>query len=116
VNIHHFCISPRRLATFAVPVVSTAVLWASVALAQPTPTPRAAPRMTEAVPAGFQSVLEGYKPYTEEKTVNWKAANDTTAQIGGWRAYAKEASKSEGKMPAHDMSKMPDSKSGGNKP
>ena len=41
--------------------------------------------------AGFQSALEGYKPYTEEKTVNWKAANDTTAQIGGWRAYAKEA-------------------------
>ncbi len=114
--IHHFSIAPRRLATFAVPVVSTAVLWASVALAQPTPTPPAAPRIPEAVPAGFQSVLEGYKPYTEEKAVNWKAANDTTAQIGGWRAYAKEASQSEGKMPAHDMSKMPDSKNGSNKP
>lgn len=35
--------------------------------------------------------MEGYKPYTEEKTGNWKAANDTTAQIGGWRTYAKEA-------------------------
>jgi hypothetical protein len=77
VNIHHFCISPRRLVTFAVPFVSTAALWASFALAQPTPTPSAAPRLPGAVPAGFVSVLEGYKPYTEEKTVNWKAANDT---------------------------------------
>ena len=90
-NIHHFFIAPRRLVTCAVPLLSTAVLWAGVALAQPTPTPPAAPGMTAAAPVGFQSVLEGYKPYTEEKTVNWKAANDTTAQIGGWRAYAKEA-------------------------
>ena len=90
-NIHYFSIAPRRLASLATPFVSTAVLWASVALAQPAPTPPVAPRMTEAAPAGFKSVLDGYKPYTEEKTVNWKAANDTTAQIGGWRAYAKEA-------------------------
>ena len=90
-NIHHFFIAPRRLVTCAVPLVSTAVLWASVAIAQPAPTPSVAPPMTEAAPAGFKSVLEGYKPYTDEKIVNWKAANDTTAQIGGWRAYAKEA-------------------------
>ena len=115
-NTHYFLIAPFRLATLAIPVVSTTVLWVSVALAQPSLTPPANPRMTEAAPAGFKSVLEGYKSYTEEKTVDWKAANDTTAQIGGWRAYAKEASQSEGKMPAHDMSKMPDSKSGGNKP
>ena len=60
--------------------------------------------MTAAAPVGFQSVLEGYKPYTDEKTVNWKAANDTTAQIGGWRAYAKEAaqpSPAQGTTPAN---------------
>ena len=90
-NIHHFFIAPLRVASFAVPVVSTTVLWASVALSQPAPTPPANPRIAEAAPAGFKSVLESYKPYTEEKTVNWKAANDTTAKIGGWRAYAKEA-------------------------
>ena len=94
-NIYHFSISPRRLASFAVPLaaplVSAAALWAGVALAQTTPTPPTTPRIVEAAPASFQSVLESYKPYTEEKTVNWKAANDTTAQIGGWRAYAKEA-------------------------
>ena len=103
-NIHHFFIAPRRLVTCAAPFVSTAVLWAGVALAQPTPTPPVAPPMTEAAPAGFQSVLESYKPFTDEKTVNWKAANDTTAQIGGWRAYAKEAaqtSPAQGPTPAN---------------
>ena len=90
-NTHHFCNSSRRRFAFAISVVSTAVLLANVALAQPAQTHQAAPGVTEAAPAGFKSVLESYKPYTEEKTVNWKAANDTTAKIGGWRAYAKEA-------------------------
>ena len=43
-------------------------------------------------PVTFQSAFDGYQPYSDDKTGNWKAANDTTAQIGGWRAYAKEAS------------------------
>ena len=59
--------------------------------------------MTAAAPVGFQSVLEGYKPYTDEKIVNWKAANDSVGQIGGWRTYAKEAaqtSPAQGPTPA----------------
>lgn len=44
-----------------------------------------------AAPPVFSSVFEGYQPYTEEKTANWRQANDNTARIGGWRAYAKEA-------------------------
>ena len=73
-------------------------LWATQANAQdfaPAPNPAniASPAATEqaAVPA-YRSALEGYQRYTEEKTVNWKDANDATARIGGWRAYAKEAS------------------------
>lgn len=54
---------------------------------QAQPAPQPAPK-----PPAFQSAFEGYQPYTDDKTGNWKAANDTTAQIGGWRAYAKEAS------------------------
>jgi hypothetical protein len=53
--------------------------------ASPAPAPQANP------PPAFRSAMDGYKPYTEESTVNWKEANDTTARIGGWRAYAKEA-------------------------
>ena len=40
----------------------------------------------------FRSAFEGYKPYTEEKTVDWKRANDNVGKIGGWREYAREAS------------------------
>ncbi|EJL91333.1 hypothetical protein PMI15_00066 [Polaromonas sp. CF318] len=57
----------------------------SPAPAAPTSAAQASP------PPAFRSAMEGYKPYTEEVTVDWKEANDTTARIGGWRAYAKEA-------------------------
>ena len=43
------------------------------------------------LPVGF----EGYQPYTDEKIVNWKEANDDAGRIGGWREYAKEASESQ---------------------
>ena len=46
-------------------------------------------------PLAFKSAFENYQPYTDDKTGNWKQANDTTARIGGWRAYAKEAAGSE---------------------
>ena len=66
-------------------------IWGAFSLtslaAQAQPGPPLAP-----APPAFQSAFDGYQPYTDDKTVNWKAANDTTAQIGGWRAYAKEAS------------------------
>ena len=91
---HRFLIASPRLATFAVPAALAAVLWSTGALAQPAPSQNpssaAAPSLVEAAPPGFKSAMEGYQPYTEEATANWKAANDTVAQIGGWRAYAKE--------------------------
>ena len=93
-NTHHFFIAPTRAAALAVPAVLAAALWATGALAQPSPSPNLtpAPPLSEAAPASFKSATEGYQPYTDEATINWKAANDTVAQIGGWRAYAKEAS------------------------
>ena len=73
-------------------------LWATQASAQASASAAspatleapAAPEQT-ALPA-YRSALEGYQRYTEEKMVNWKDANDATARIGGWRAYAREAS------------------------
>lgn len=72
-------------------------LWTYSANAQgPAPSTSSAPQtMTETAPAAFRSALEGYQPYTDEKTVNWKEANDTAGRIGGWREYAKEASQPE---------------------
>lgn len=67
---------------FALPSLSAAQ---SPAPAVPASAAQASP------PPAFRSAMEGYKPYTEEATVNWKEANDTTGRIGGWRVYAKEA-------------------------
>lgn len=53
-------------------------------------------------PLAFQSAMEGYQPYTDDPTVDWKDANDTTARIGGWRAYAKEASATTGQAAPQD--------------
>ena len=39
----------------------------------------------------YQSPIADYQPFADEKVTSWKAANDKVGQIGGWRAYAKEA-------------------------
>ena len=67
------------------------VLSVSTAHAQTEgPKSAALPAVAEA-PEPYRSAFEGYQPYTEEKITNWKAANDTVDQIGGWREYAKQA-------------------------
>ena len=53
------------------------LLLSNAAIAQPIP----------ATPSAF----DGYKPYADEPMVIWKAANDSVAQIGGWREYARQA-------------------------
>lgn len=76
--------SPKPRGLLAVLALSPALWLASTVSAQTAP-PTAQPADT------FRSALEGYQPYTEEKTINWKEANDLTGRIGGWRVYAKEA-------------------------
>lgn len=39
----------------------------------------------------YTSPVADYQPFVDEKITSWKAANDKVGQIGGWRAYAKEA-------------------------
>ena len=74
---------------FFMAACSLASLLGMAAHAQPAAPPEPLPTTQ---PLAFQSALQGYQRYTDDKIVNWKAANDTTARIGGWRAYAKEAS------------------------
>lgn len=59
----------------------------SFASAQTLPTAAA----SASAPTPFRSALDGYQPYTDEKIVDWKEANDKVGRIGGWREYAKEA-------------------------
>jgi hypothetical protein len=42
-----------------------------------------------------KSSFDNYRPYSDEKAANWKAANDEVGRIGGWRAYLKEAQEPE---------------------
>lgn len=39
----------------------------------------------------YASPIADYQPFVDEKVTSWKVANDKVGQIGGWRAYAKEA-------------------------
>jgi hypothetical protein len=41
--------------------------------------------------SSYVSPLADYQRFIDEKVLPWKAANDKVAEIGGWRAYAKEA-------------------------
>jgi len=78
--------------------VSSALL-ALTASAQTPTTPAPAPiasAATQAAPGEYRSAFEGYQPFNENKMVPWKEANDTVGQIGGWRAYAKEAAEGQG--------------------
>jgi hypothetical protein len=43
-------------------------------------------------PVRYESSLRGYRRADSEPVGNWRDANDTVGRIGGWRAYAREAS------------------------
>jgi len=77
--------SARWLAVFP-------ALAALAAAAQPVPAPPADKADTRA-PTGlsYKSALEGYRPFTDDKPIPWKEANETVHQRGGWKAYAEEA-------------------------
>ena len=82
---HHW--QSLLLATFSVAVVSST-------LAQPASSPSAPAGQLEVTTSPTPSALENYRPFTEEKILSWKQANDTVGAIGGWKAYAKEAAES----------------------
>lgn len=108
-NIRFICSRHARQVAL---VVAAIPFYVGIAHAQASPanapstssSPPAA--MTREAPATYRSAFEGYKPYTDEKIIDWKQANDNTGKIGGWREYAKEAQQSDaadvGAKPASD--------------
>lgn len=85
----HLLISKPRL-DLAVLVLSALPCLAGAAHAQ-TQAQAATERVPAAPSAVFHSAFEGYQPYSTEKILDWKLANDHTARIGGWREYARQA-------------------------
>lgn len=62
-------------------------LHAQPAPSRPDPLQASAP-----VPAArYTSAFSRYKTQTDIEVGSWRQANELTAQIGGWRAYAREA-------------------------
>lgn len=77
------------------PVLVALSLLATGLHAQPSaPAPqRPNPLQADAPvpPLRHTSPFARYKAHTEVEVGGWRQANDLTAQIGGWRAYAREA-------------------------
>ena len=56
----------------------------------------------------YTSPIADYQPFVDEKITSWKVANDKVGQIGGWRAYAKEAQQPENTpTPSENSTTMP---------
>jgi hypothetical protein len=62
---------------FLIPIVALSYVLSGLAVAQTT--------------VNYTSPIADYQPFVDGKITSWKAANDKVGQIGGWRAYAKEA-------------------------
>lgn len=79
-----------------VPVALTMAM--PMAFAQPS-TESATPDSKSAAPSSvtlsYRSAFADYRAYSEQPVASWREANDKVDQIGGWRAYAREASQPE---------------------
>lgn len=58
--------------------------------AAPNPSVTAPPSGPSPV-TGFESAFQNYRSFSEEPLKSWSEANEQVGEIGGWRAYAREA-------------------------
>ncbi|MBN9204345.1 hypothetical protein [Methylibium petroleiphilum] len=70
------------------PVALLACSLAAVADERPDPLNASAAVPTFTPPSAFTD----YRRHSDTKLQSWKDANDAVGRIGGWRAYAREAS------------------------
>lgn len=69
-----------------------------MAFAQSGSVPATPDRSGVALPPvtlSYRSAFTDYRAYSEQPLASWREANDKVDQIGGWRAYAREASQPE---------------------
>ena len=84
-------------------ILAIALVQSRAANAEPDATDAKA-----AVPAlKYQSPFRDYRPFDDAKPIPWKDANDEVGRIGGWRAYAKEASETPSAQPTAPADKAP---------
>jgi len=88
----------------------TLVLFAGVSSAQ-AQTDTATPKPALLTTLQYSSPIRAYQGYEDQPVQSWRKANDRVGQIGGWRAYAKEA-RTEVPAPTKDSSPASDPHSG----
>ena len=90
----------KEIRTIALGAIAAAASLAAVAqTAAPAPAP-AQPQ------GGYSSAFEGYRPFAADEVGDWRKANETVREIGGWRAYAREIQ--AGSKPAGAESQAPE--------
>jgi hypothetical protein len=91
------------------PAALFAAAWAAAAQTPPSTARKADPLNASAsVPAvAYESALSRHRRAADDTAIPWRDANDTTARIGGWRTYAREAQQPE---PAASAPAAPPSK------
>src|SRR5215207_6346561 len=81
-------------------LAAVSALLAFAAGAQTGPAPVTAADAEPAAPPSFRSAMDGYKPFTDDKPIPWREANETARQRGGWHAYAKEGAGADDDKPS----------------
>ena len=86
-------------------LATVGTLMTAVAMAQTSAGPAgsgpADPRAPVS-PLEYHSPFAQYRPFAEATAASWKAVNDDVAQIGGWKAYAREANEAATSAAAAD--------------
>lgn len=57
----------------------------------------------------FESAFDGYKPYVHQAPAPWRQSVDRVGEVGGWRAYAREAAEPDGSGAHHAAPEAPHS-------
>jgi hypothetical protein len=60
----------------------------------------------QAEPAAAQvSAFKQYRPFSDQAVSDWRAANQTVGEIGGWQTYARETFNAQRQNPAAPAAK-----------
>lgn len=75
----------------SLPAAMSLTLYSTAALAVPDPSSVDSPGIAPV----YRSAFAGYRGWQDRPVQPWTASNEAAARAGGWRAYAREAARSE---------------------
>ena len=61
-----------------------------IAIAQSSARPDPADPKLGGALVRYESAFAGYRAFTDEKVVSWRATNDLVQKLGGWQAFARD--------------------------